>query len=113
MIRVALLNFPAGSAESVAAHLAQTPPVPDFMTLHGPLVKGSTEDGIKTMSFYRFDDSKLKEAADYMERRYAIYRSIPGVEVAIEEWVDADVALQLLDESESLDMALEMFSVHF
>ena len=112
MIRIAHLSFPADSAEAVVAHLGQTPPVPTFMTMHGPLVKGSSEEGIKTMSFYQFDDGKLNEANDYLTRRYDMYRGVPGVVVEIEEWVDADLALQLMEESQSIDTALEMLTVH-
>ncbi len=112
MIKVAFLHFTPDEAMAVADQLTKTPPPPEYIKIQGPLVKGNIEEGISTMSIFEFEDDRGEEASGYLEMRYSGFKAISGVEVVIEEWMDSNLALQLLEEGDSVAEVLEMVSLN-
>ena len=78
---------------SVVKRFKEISPAPGFITTIGPLVRSSLE-GNKTMTIYQFDPSKYAEASEYIYKRAAAYRGIPGYRYSVEEWRDAKDAIR-------------------
>ena len=58
MVIIGNISFPQESANDVGKRFLELPPVPDFMTLKGPYIKGKKKDGIQALEIYELDKSK-------------------------------------------------------
>ena len=54
MVIISDVSFPQESSNDVGKRFLELPPVPEFMTLIGPFVKGK-KDGIHAIEIYELD----------------------------------------------------------
>lgn len=97
MIRLVTMTFPASSARDTMDTFLKLPKAPDFISHMGPWVSGMAEDKAKTVSIFEFDNSKEKEASDYIKGRYDAFLGVPDININIEEWVNVDEAIKMLE----------------
>ncbi|UCF90520.1 MAG: hypothetical protein JSW39_19795 [Desulfobacterales bacterium] len=93
MYLIGFVTYPQESGPEVAKRFKELGPVPDFITIRGPLVRSSL-DGTKSITIYRFDPTRYAEAAEYIYKRAATYVGIPGYRYSVEEWRDVKDALK-------------------
>ena len=93
MYLIGFVTYPQESGPEVVKRFKEVGPVPDFIAITGPLVRSSL-DGAKTITIYEFDSSKYAEAAEYIYKRYAGFRGIPGYRYTVEEWRDVKAAIK-------------------
>lgn len=96
MVIIANISFPPESASAVGQRFLETAPVPDFMNLKGPYVKGTKADGIRAVEFYELDNSKLAEGFDYVTNRCVAYFGIPNYRYEVNVFFEAAEALTMI-----------------
>lgn len=110
MIMIGTLSFSPENAKAVAEVYGNIAALPVFMKLTGPYIRGSITEGISTLSIFEFPNENSAEAVDYLKNRYAQFAQVQGVVNSLEEWLGVDIALSLLEETNSVTDALEMAS---
>lgn len=95
MVIITAVRFPQESANEVGKRFLELAPLPDFMTLNGPFIKG-TQQGIKVMEIYNLDESKLALGLDYATQRCISYFGIPGYTYEVNVYFEAQEALKLI-----------------
>ena len=55
MVIIGNISFPKESANDVGKRFLELPPVPDFMTLKGPYIKGKKKDGNQALEIYELE----------------------------------------------------------
>ena len=95
MVIVANISFPPESASDVGKRFLETAPVPDFMTLRGPFVKGR-KGGIQAFEFYELDNSRLAEGYDFVTNRCVTYFGIPDYRYEVNVYFEAAEALTMI-----------------
>jgi hypothetical protein len=95
MIIIANISFPPESANDVGKRFLETAPVPDFMTLKGPYVKGMKE-GIQAYELYELDNSKIAQGLDFVTNRCVAYFGIPNYRYNINVYFEAVEALKMI-----------------
>ena len=110
MIMFGTMAFSADSAMEVAQCYGNTLPRPDFITITGPYIRSSIDDGIHTTRIFELDDARADEGIAYLKQRYANFSKIAHVSASLEEWLGVGAALQVLSETDSVTAALENIS---
>ena len=95
MVIIANISFPPENASDVGKRFLEIDPVPDFMTLKGPYVKGRP-DGIQAFELYELDNSKIAEGLDYVTNRCVAYFGIPNYRYEINVFFEAAEALKMI-----------------
>jgi hypothetical protein len=95
MVIIANISFPPENASDVGKRFLEIDPVPDFMTLKGPFVKGRPE-GIQAFELYELDNSKIAEGLDYVTNRCVAYFGIPNYRYEINVFFEAAEALKMI-----------------
>ena len=95
MVIIANISFPPENAGDVGKRFLETAPVPDFMALKGPYVKGRS-DGIQAFELYELDNSKIAEGLEFVTNRCVAYFGIPNYRYEINVFFEAAEALNMI-----------------
>jgi hypothetical protein len=96
MVIVAMALFPSEQSKEVGKRLGELPPLPTYMTMKGPYLTGELGSGIKSIALFEFDQSKTREAMDYVSDRYTKYIGISGFTYSVQIWLEAKEALKMI-----------------
>ncbi len=96
MVIISTLTYPPEQVKEVVKRFRELPPVPSYMNLKGPYVNGEVGVGIKTVSLYEYDQSKTKEALEYVGSRLARFFGVPGVTYSVHTWLEVNEALKMV-----------------
>lgn len=96
MVIIGDISFPQESANDVGKRFLELPPVPDYMTLKGPYLKGKKMDGIQVLEIYELDNSKVAEGIELVTNRCVNYFGIPGYTYEINVYFEAVEALKMI-----------------
>jgi hypothetical protein len=112
MLKIGSLSFPIERAENVAECFLKLPPAPEYINISGPYVRGEVEKNmVQTLTVFEFEESKLLEVSEYLNKRYEQFKTIEGLTSEVEEWVDVQTALSLLENVSSPLDALQSFAL--
>ena len=95
MVIIVDMSFPPESAKEIGKRFLEMAPVPDFMTLKGPYIKGK-KDGIIAKQLWELDNSKLAEGLEYVTNRCVAYFGVPGFKYEIGVYFEATEALKMV-----------------
>lgn len=95
MVIIANTSFPPENASDVGKRFLEIAPVPDFMTLKGPYIKGKPE-GIQAVELYELDNAKIAEGLEYVTNRCVAYFGIPNYRYEINIFFEAAEALKMV-----------------
>ena len=96
MVIIASITFPTDSAKDIGKKFTEQPPLPDYLKMMGPYVRGSALQGIQTMTLYEVDASKMADGMIALGERYAKYIGVPGYKYSINVWFDIMEALAMV-----------------
>jgi hypothetical protein len=65
------------------------------MTIKGPYFSGEVGAGVKAIIIYEFDQTKTKEAMEYVGNRLAKYFGVPGFTYSANIWLEVKEALKM------------------
>jgi hypothetical protein len=94
MVIVAFLSYPPESVKEVTKRFMELPALPAYITMKGPYVSGEVGAGIKVISIYEFDQSKVPETMGLIAARYAKYFGVPGFTYSANIWLEIKEALK-------------------
>ena len=95
MVIIADISFPPETANDVGKRFLETAPLPEFMALKGPYVKGKKE-GIQVYEIYELDNSKIAEGLEFVTNRCVAYFGIPDYKYNINVYFEAVEALKMI-----------------
>ena len=96
MVIIGNISFPQESANDVGQRFLELPPVPDFMTLKGPYIKGKKKNGIQALEIYELDKAKVAEGIEFVTNRCVKYFGISGYVYEIDVYLEATEALNMI-----------------
>ena len=96
MVIIAIVCYPTESSKEVGKRLGELPPPPAHVTIKGPYVSGEVGVGIKSIVLYEFDQSKTREAMEYVGNRLVKYFGVPGFTYTYNIWLEAKEALKMI-----------------
>ena len=96
MVIIGIASYPPESAKEMGKHFRELSPLPAYMTQKGPYVVSEIGAGIKSLTLFEFDQSKIAEANEYVGRRYAKYFGVPGFTFTYRLWLETMEALKMI-----------------
>jgi hypothetical protein len=96
MVIIGIVSFPPESATEMGKRFGKLPPLPAYLTLKGPYFSGEVGVGTKAISIFEFDQSKTREALDFVYNRFVIYMGVPGYTYSVHPWLEAKEALKMI-----------------
>ncbi len=96
MVIIGIMSFPPEQSKEIGKRFLAFPPLPDYMTLKGPFITNEVGTGIKTITIYEFDQSKAREAIEFVSNRYTTFYGIPGYTCSQNMWLEAVEALKMI-----------------
>jgi hypothetical protein len=96
MVIIGKNSFPPESANEIGKRFLELPPLPDYMTMRGPYVRGIMEGGIQVIEIFELNNTKLAEGLNYVTNRYVTYFGIPGFRYTIAPYIETQEALGMI-----------------
>ena len=96
MVIIGMITFPTESSKEMGKRFKDIPPLPAYITKKGPYFSGELGLGIKGLSIFEFDPSKMAEANEFIANYYAIYIGVPGYTYTVGTWQEAMEALKMI-----------------
>lgn len=96
MVIISMSSYPPESAVEVGKRFLELPALPDYITMKGPYLNASIEEGIKALTIYEFDESRYSAAYGFLADRTAKLFGVPGYTYAMSHWMEARDALKLV-----------------
>ena len=96
MVIISIVSYPPEQAKEMAKRMGELPAPPSYMTMKGPYVSGELGTGIKAMILYEYDQTKTKEAMEYVGNRLARYFGVPGYTYTAHTWFEVKEALKMI-----------------
>ena len=95
MVIISIWAFPPESANKIGKCALELPPLPAYMTMKD-YVSTEVGVGIKVITVYEVDQSKIREAIEVVSNRYIKFFGIPGFTHSIQVWQETAEALKLI-----------------
>jgi len=96
MVIMSTVTYPPEHAKEVVKRMGELSPPPSYMTMKGPYVIGELGSGIKAIILYEYDQTKTKEAMEYVGKRLAKYFGVPGFTYSFGIWLEVKEALKMI-----------------
>ena len=96
MVIIGKISFPPESAKEIGKCFSKLPPLPDYMTMKGPYVRGMMKRGILGMEIFELNNDKLAKGLEYVTNRYSTYFGIPGFKYNIAPYTETYEALKII-----------------
>jgi len=93
MVIIGIITFPTESSKEMGKRYME---IPSFITKRGPYFSAELGVGIKCISIFEFEPSKMAEATAFVHDYFAIYIGVPGYTYTISTWLEAIEALKLV-----------------
>jgi hypothetical protein len=93
MVIIGMISFPTESSKEMGKRFMELPP---YINKKGPYFSSELGVGIKAISIYEFDRSRLAEATEFINNYYARYIGVPGCTYSVGTWLEAEEALKLV-----------------
>ena len=93
MVIIGMISFPTESSKEMGKRFME---IPAFINKRGPYFNSELGVGIKCISIFEFEPSKMAEAFEFVNDYYAIYIGVPGYSYTIGTWLEAFEALKLV-----------------
>ena len=93
MVIIGMTSFPTESSKEMGRCFME---IPTFINKKGPYFKSELGGGIRTISLFEFEPSRLAEATEFINNYYARYFGVPGFSYSVCTWLEASEALKLV-----------------
>ena len=78
----------AKNSEEILKRISEITPIPESLSINGPYAKFISKSLIKSIAIYKFDESKLLEALEYIAKRLSSCDGMPGYTYHAKIWED-------------------------
>jgi len=95
VVIISLWSFPPESSKEIGKRVLELPPLPAYMAMKD-YVNNEVGVGIKVITIYEVDQSKIREALEVLNNRYVIFFGVPGFTYSIQVWLETMEALKLV-----------------
>lgn len=96
MVIIVMMSYPPESSKEIGKRFLALGPMPDHISRRGPYVSSTIGGGIQTINIFECEKSRLAEAIEIVNNRYATYFGVPGLTYSIQVWLDAMEALKAI-----------------
>jgi hypothetical protein len=96
MVILSTISYPPEQVKEVVKRFRELPPAPSYMTIKGPYVSSELGLGIKSMTLYEYDQSKTKEALEFVSSRLVKFFGVPGFTYSMHTWLEVNEALKMV-----------------
>ena len=96
MVIIGMISFPTESSKEMGKRFMEIPPLPTYITRKGPFFSSELGAGIKAMSIFECDPSKVAEALEYVGNYYARFIGVPGFTYTIDIWFEIKEAFKMI-----------------
>jgi hypothetical protein len=84
MVIMSTVSYLPESFKEAYKRFKEIPPPPSFVTLRGPYGKSDVGQGLKMFILYEFDQSKMREAMEFVAARMGKFFGVPGFTYSID-----------------------------
>ena len=96
MVIIGMISFPTESSKEMGKRFMAIPPLPTYITRKGPYVGSELGVGIKLISIWEYDPSKMAEAVEFVGNYYAHFIGVPGFTYTIDTWFEIKEAFKMI-----------------
>jgi len=96
MVIIGIVTFPTESSKEMGKRFMDIPPLPTYITRKGPYVGSEIGVGIKLISLWEYDPSKMAEATEFVGNYYAHFFGVPGFTYNAGAWFEIKEAFKMI-----------------
>ena len=96
MVTIGMVSFPAESSKEVGKCFNGLPTLPPYITRKGPYIGSELGVGIRAISIFEYDPSKMAEAVEFIGNYYAHFIGVPGYTYTIGTWFEVKEAFKMI-----------------
>ena len=88
--------WPAESSKEIGKVFLEMQPLPEYITLKGPFIVSTAENGIRSVFLYEFEDARTAEAFRAIQDWHAKFFDVPGYSQSQHLWLEAAECLNMI-----------------
>lgn len=96
MVAIGMVSFPTESSKEIGKRFKDLPILPPYITRKGPYFSSELGVGIKAISIFECDPSKMAEASESLGNYYAHYIGVPGFTYTVGTWFEIKEAFKMI-----------------
>jgi hypothetical protein len=96
MVTIGMTSYPTESAKEMGGRFKELPTLPPYITRKGPYIGTEIGVGIKSISIFEYDPSKMAEANEFIANYYAHFIGVPGFTYSLNTWFDVMEAFKMV-----------------
>jgi hypothetical protein len=96
MVTIGMISCPTESSKEMGKRFMDIPPLPAYIKRKGPYVGSELGVGIRLISIWEYDPSKMAEAVEFIGNYYAHFIGVPGFTYTIDTWFEVTEAFKMV-----------------
>ena len=84
MVIMSIVSYLPENFKDAYKRFKDQPSPPPFVTIKGPYMKSEASSGLKGYVFYEFEQSKMREAYEFVVTRMGKFVGVPGFTYSID-----------------------------
>jgi hypothetical protein len=96
MVAIGMTSYPTESSKEMGKRFNELPTLPPYITRKGPYVSSELGVGIRTISIFECDPSKMAEASEFLGNFYAHFIGVPGFTYTVGTWFEIKEAFKMI-----------------
>jgi hypothetical protein len=96
MVTIGIVSFPTESSKEMGKLFKDIPPMPKYITRKGPYVGSEVGVGIKLISIWEYDPSKMAEVVEFIGNYYAHFIGVPGFTYTFNPFFEVKEAFKMI-----------------
>jgi len=83
MITIGISNWPTETGNEVGKRSLNMKPIPDYIKMIGPYMYPDGNEGITSITIFKYDKEKAGEASEAIANGYMIFFGVPGFQYSL------------------------------
>jgi len=84
MVTIGMARWTPESAQEMGKRSAEMQPMPDFIKMIGPYMYADGNEGLKSITIFKYEKSKAGEASEAIANGFMVFYGVPGYRYSIQ-----------------------------
>jgi len=96
MITIGIAKWPTEAAAEIGKRSVKMKPLPEFVQMIGPYMYPDENEGIVSLTIFKYDKAKAGEASDAIANGYMTFYGVPGYRYSLKLATSSAIVMKMM-----------------
>ena len=96
MVTIGIARWTPKTGHEMGKRFENWKPLPDFIKVSGPYMYTAGDEGLKSITIFKYDKEKAGEASEAISSTYMIFYGVPGYRYSLNIASGADATMKMM-----------------